>query len=135
MPLSGVAIVNIKAPEKEITVGSFKTGGVLSQISGVVVIPNLMPGIYRIVKIRTQNVNMWETLYMPVTKEYEVEIKAGSPVYFGQIYVRHPMGTTDREISVKYEKSREIDSWKKVINKYNESLWAKIINEHINKLQ
>ena len=135
MPISGASIINISDPEKIITVGSFKTGGVFSQQSGVVVIPNLKPGIYRIVKIKTQNINMWETLYMPITKEYEVEILAGKPTYFGRIEVKHPIGTTDRIIKLNHEPSREAESWKLVIEKYKESPWVNIINSHINELK
>jgi len=135
MPLSGVAIVNVNDAGKEITIGSFKTGGLLSQQSGVVIIPNLQPGIYKIVKIRTQNVNMWETLNMPDTKEFEVEISAGKPIYFGQIQVKHPFASTDRAISVKHDKTRESESWKLVLDKYSESPWGAIIDAQINALK
>ena len=100
MLLSGVAIVNTNKPEKIIFFGSFKTGSFLSQISGVVVIPNLQPGKYRIIKINTWSANMWETIFMPNTKEYEIEISAGKPVYFGQIKVQQPNGSTDIELYI-----------------------------------
>ncbi len=134
MSLSGVAIINIDKPEKKIVFGSFQTGGLLSQRSGVVVVPNLLPGTYRVVKINTSNANMWETLYMPPTKEFEIEIKSGSPAYFGQIQARHPMGTTDRVITIKYDKNRERTSWKMVVDKYEKSKWKQIITEHIKNL-
>ena len=135
MPISGASIVNIDNPEKKIIFGSFKTGGFLSQGSGVVVIPNLKPGAYKIVKIKTQNVNMWETLFMPKTKEYEIVIFAGKPSYFGRIEVKHPMGTTNRIIKLNHEPSREVESWKLVVEKYKESPWVNIINSHIRELK
>jgi hypothetical protein len=135
MPLSGVAIANLREPEKAIVFGSFKKGGFLSQQSNVVVIPNLQPGTYKIVKINTQNVNMWETVYMPTTKEFEVEINAGKPTYFGQIQVKHPFGSTDRKIAVRYDKNREAESWKMVGDKYSDSPWVAVINTHIKELK
>ena len=135
MPLSGVAIVNVREPSKEIVFGSFKTGGLLSQMSGVVVVPNLQPGTYKIVKIKTQNVNMWETLYMPETKEFEIEIAAGKPIYFGQIQVKHPFASTDREIHIQYDKKREATSWKVVVDKYSDSPWVQTIAAHIKSLE
>ncbi len=135
MPLSGVAITNTQEPQKPIVFGSFKKGGFLSQQSGVVVMPNLQPGRYRIVKIKTQNVNMWETLHLPTTKEFEVEIHAGKLTYFGQIQVKHPFGSTDRKISIRHDNSREAESWKLVVDKYGDSPWAAIINTQIKGLK
>ena len=132
--ISGVSIVNIDNPEKTKIVGSFKKGGVFSQNSGVVVIPNLEPGTYRIVKIKFGNANMWETLYMPKTLEYETEILTGKPIYFGRIEVEHPIGTTNRIIKTNHESSREVESWKLVINKFKASPWVNIINAHIKEL-
>jgi hypothetical protein len=131
MLLSGVAIVNTNKPEKIIFFGSFKTGSFLSQISGVVVIPNLQPGKYRIIKINTWSANMWETIFLPNTKEYEIEISAGKPVYFGQIKVHQPNGSTDIELYINYDKNRETEAWRMVVDKYNVSPWVKKINAHI----
>lgn len=135
MPLEGVVIVNIKEPGMEIVFGTFNTGGFLSGRSGVVVIPNIQPGTYKIVKIKTSNANYWEVLNMPVTKEYEIGIKSGDPVYFGQIEVKHPIGTTDRIIKIKHEISREIESWKLVVDNYKDSPWVDIINAHIKEFE
>ena len=135
MSLSGVAVVNVEDPETATAVGSFKTG-FLGQTSGVVVIPNLQPGTYRLVKIRTFGVNRGlETLYMPATTEFEIEVRANTPVYFGQIQVRHPMFSTDREIELDYVKAREVNSWRMVADKYKESEWAEIVEAHIKSLQ
>jgi hypothetical protein len=131
MTLSGVAIVNTNKPDKIIFSGSFKPGSFLSQISGVVVIQNLQPGKYRIIKINTWSANMWETIFMPDTKEYEIEIGSGKPVYFGQIKVRQPTGSTDIELNINYDKNRETEAWKMVVDKYNTSPWVKKINAHI----
>ena len=131
MLLSGVTIVNTNKPEKIIFSGSFKTGSFFSQISGVVVIPNLQPGKYRIIKINTWSANMWETIFMPNTKEYEIEISAGKPVYFGQIKVHQPNGSTHIELYINYDKNRETEAWRMVVDKYNVSPWVKKINAHI----
>ncbi len=131
MLLSGVAIVNTNKPEKIIFSGTFKTGSFLSQISGVVVIPNLQPGKYRIIKINTWSANMWETIFLPNTKEYEIKISAGKPVYFGQIKVQQPNGSTDIELYINYDKNRETEAWRMVVDKYNVSPWVKKINAHI----
>jgi hypothetical protein len=131
MTLSGVAIVNTNKPDKIIFSGSFKPGSFLSQISGVVVIQNLQPGKYRIIKINTWSANMWETIFMPNSKEYEIEIGAGKPVYFGQIKVREPTGSADIELNINYDKNRETEAWKLVVDKYNTSPWVKKINAHI----
>ncbi len=133
--LFGVAIASIEDPGKTIIIGSFQTGGFLSQRSGVVVIPNLQPGTYKIVKTRTQTVHEWETLYMPTSKEFEIEISAGKPVYFGQIQIRWLFPSTDREIRIQYDKKREAESWKMVVDKYSESPWITIINTHIKSLE
>jgi len=133
MALSGVAIINTDNPEKMILSGSFKKGGFLSQISGVVVFPDLKPGRYRIVKIKTENVNIWETRYMPTTKEFEIQISVSRPAYFGQIEVKHSFGSTDQKI--KYDKAREVESWEMVIAKYGKSPWTETIKERINGLQ
>jgi hypothetical protein len=131
MLLSGVAIANINDPEKIIYSGSFKAGSFLSQISGVVVIPNLQPGKYKIIKINTWNANMWETIFLPDTREYEIEISAGNPVYFGQIKVRQQIGSTDIDINVNYDKKRETEAWMMVVDKYDVSPWVNKINAHI----
>jgi len=131
MTLSGVAIVNTNKPGKIIFSGSFKPGSFLSQISGVVVIQNLQPGKYRIIKINTWSANMWETIFMPNTREYEIEISAGKPVYFGQIKVRQPTGSTDIELNINYDKNRETEAWKMVVDKYDASPWVKKINAHV----
>jgi len=131
MLLSGVTIVNTNKPEKIIFSGSFKTGSFLSQISGVVVIPNLQSGKYRIIKINTWSANMWETIFLPNTKEYEIEISAGKPVYSGQIKVQQPNGSTDIELYINYDKNRETEAWRMVVDKYNVSPWVKKINAHI----
>jgi hypothetical protein len=131
LSLSGVAIANTNNPEDIIYTGSFKSGSFLSQICGVVVIPNLQPGIYRIIKINTWNENMWETIILPDSKEYEIEISAGNPVYFGQIKVRQPTGSSDIEININYEKNRETKAWMMVVDKYDVSPWVKKIKAHI----
>jgi hypothetical protein len=131
MSLSGVAIVNTNNPENIIFSGSFKSGSFLSQISGVVVVQNLRPGKYRIKRINTWNENMWETIFMPDTREYEIEISAGKPVYFGQIKVRQPIGSTDIELNINYDKNRETEAWRMVVDKYSTSPWVKKINAHI----
>jgi hypothetical protein len=136
--LSGVAIANTtntREPGKPILLGSFKKGGFLSQLSHVVVVPNLQPGIYKIVKVQTDNQKAWETTYMPITKEFEVAIYAGDPTYFGQINIRAPFGSADRIISIKYDKKREADSWKMVMEKYSDSPWVTVINTHIKELR
>ena len=135
LSLSGVAIQNIKEPNNIILIGSFKTGSFLSQQSGVVVIPNLQTGKYRIIKVNMANVNMWEVVYMPKTNEYIVEIKAGKAHYFGQVNIQHPFGSTDRVIKNNYNKTRELESWKMVVEKYKESPWVNIINTRNNRLQ
>jgi hypothetical protein len=131
MLLSGVAIAKTDNPDDIIYSGSFKTGGSLNQLSGVVVIPILQPGNYKIIKINTWNMNMWETILLPSTKEYQVEISAGNPVYFGQIKVRQLTGSTDIDISVNYDKKRETEAWMMVEDKYVASPWVKKINAHI----
>jgi len=131
MSLSGVAIVNTNNPENIIFSGSFKSGSFLSQISGVVVVQNLRPGKYRIKRINTWNENMWETIFMPDTSEYEIEISAGKPVYFGQIKVRQPIGSADIELNINYDKNRETEAWRMVVDKYSASPWVKKINAHI----
>lgn len=131
MALSGVAIVNTNKPKKIIFSGSFKPGNFLSQISGVVVFQNLQPGKYRIIKINTWNANKWETIFMPDTKEYEIEINAGKPVYFGQVNVRQQTGSTDIDMYINYDKNRETEAWRMVVDKYKESPWVKKINAHI----
>ena len=131
MALSGVAIVNTNNPDKIIYSGSFKTGNFLSPLSGVVVIQNLQPGKYRIVKINTWSENMWETIFMPDSREYEMEIAAGKPVYFGRIKVRPAPGSANSEIYVDYNKNRETEAWNLVVGKYNTSPWVKAINAHI----
>jgi hypothetical protein len=131
MSLSGVAIVNTNNTKKIIFSGSFKPGSFLSQISGVVVIQNLQPGKYRIIKINTWNANRWETIFMPDTKEYEIEINAGKPVYFGQINVRQQVGSADIELNINYDKNRETEAWRMVVDKYKASPWVKKINAHI----
>jgi len=131
MSLSGAAIVNTNNPGKIIYSGSFKPGGFLSQISGVVVIQNLRPGKYRLIKINTWSTNMWETIFMPNTREYEFDISAGKPVYFGQIKVSQPSGSLDIELNINYDKNRETEAWKLVVDKYNDSPWVKKINAHI----
>jgi len=91
MSLSGVAIAKTDNTGGIIYSGSFKTGGSLSQISGVAVIPNPQPGKYKVIKINTWNMNMWEKILLPSTKDYWMEISAGNPVYFGQLNVRQPI--------------------------------------------
>ena len=131
MLLSGVAVVDTSGLQKPITYGSFRRGGFLSQISGVVVIPNLRPGTYRIVKIKTENVNVWETLPLPITEEFEVEVRAGEPTYFGRIHVKQPFASPQREITIQYDKNREAESWKMVADKYSDSPWTTIIAKRI----
>ncbi len=136
MSLSGVAIAKLKGgPGDEILIGSFKTGGILSQLSGLVVIPGLEPGRYKITKVKTQNANLWETLNIPPSDDFTIEVKEKSPVYFGQIQIKHPVGSTEREIKIIYDKKREIESWKMVSAKYKSSPWSTIINQHITSLE
>lgn len=129
MPLTGVAITNIKEPEKLIAFGSISTG-FLSPSSGVVVIPNLRPGTYKIIKIKVANVNFWELLHMPNTKDFEVEIYAGKPTYFGQVQAKR-----DNSISIQYDKAREAESWGKVVDAYSDSPWVTLINTYIKELK
>jgi hypothetical protein len=129
MGLTGVAIANLKEPEKPIVFGSISSG-FLSPPTGVVVIPNLQPGTYKIIKIETANVNYRELLYMPNTKDFEVEIYAGRPTYFGQIQVKR-----DGSISIQYDKTREAESWGKVVDKYSDSPWVTVINTHVKELR
>lgn len=131
MPLSGAVITEVNNPGKTIQAGSFQTGGFLSPLSGIVVFSDLAPGTYRIVKIRTQNINMWETIELPNNDEYLIKVSAGTPAYFGRIEVKHPFGTTKREVTLKHDKSREGESWKMVVSKYGESPWAEPINRRI----
>lgn len=133
MSLSGVAIANVEDLETATTVGTFRSG-FLSD-SGVVVIPNLKPGTYRLIKIRLWNLNGWDTVWMPSTEEFKIEIGANAPVYFGQIHVRHPMFTTDREIELHYDKAREVTSWRMVAEKFKESEWSEIVEAHIESLE
>ena len=135
MPLSGVAIANLDDPETEITAGSFRSGGFLGQMSGVVVIPGLKPGPYRITRLRTQNANFWESLNMPETADFIIEVRANSPTYFGQVQIVHPVGTTDREIKIDYRKKREVEAWRKVSDRYAGSPWIANIAEHTRNLQ
>lgn len=134
LSLSGVAIVSVNNPEKMILSGSFKTGGFLSQNSDVVVFSGLQPGGYKIVKINIMWNLMWETLYMPAAKEFEIEIGAGKATYLGQINVEHPMFSTDRIIKITYNKERELESWKMVNEKFHNSTWTEIINAKIQSL-
>jgi len=129
MGLTGVAIANLKEPEKPIVFGSIRSG-FLSPETGVVVIPNLQPGTYKIIKIKTANVNYWELLHMPNTKDFEVEIYAGKPTYFGQIQVKR-----GGSISIQYDKTREAESWGKVVDKYSDSPWVTVINTHVKELK
>lgn len=135
MPLAGVVIAAVDDASNEIAVGSFKTGGMLGQLSDVVVVPGLQPARYRIVRLRTANVNMWETLDLPATPEFEVEIGPGRPVYLGQIQVKHPFGSTAREIRVRYDPAREAASWKRVLDRFAASPWAPLIDTHATSLK
>lgn len=127
MPISGASIVNLLEPEAMITAGSFKQGGLFSDLSGVVVFSNLKPGNYRIVKIKTQNANMWEVLSLPNSKEFEIEVVEGKVSYLGQIKIKHPFATTKREISLEYQASRESEALNITVTKFNQSSWAPII--------
>lgn len=129
MALTGVAIVNIKDPEKLLVVGAISSG-FMSPSSGVVVIPNLWPGTYKIIKIKTANANYREVLYMPNTKDFEVDVYAGKPTYFGQI-----QASRDNSISIQYGKAREAESWLKVVDRYSDSSWISLINTHIKELR
>jgi hypothetical protein len=64
-----------------------------------------------------------------------IEVKANIPVYYGQIQIQMPWGSTSRKIKLNYVKKREIESWKMVSNKYNDSPWVTIIDEHIKNLE
>lgn len=130
MSLVGVAIANVEDPETVTTHGAFRTG-FLGQLSGVVVIPNLRPGVYRLIKIKTWNVNRRQTNYMPATTEFEIEVRANRPAYIGQIKVRQRMFSMDMELQLDYDKGREVDSWQMVVDKYKESEWAKVVEAHI----
>jgi len=133
--LSGIAVVNLNNPEQVILSGSFKTGGFLSPNSGVSVLSGLHSGKYRLIKVLMRSQKMWETIYMPSTKEFEVEIDAGRAVYMGQIDIEHPMFSTDRIIKINYTKERELDSWKMVNEKFNNSTWKEIINSNMENLR
>ncbi len=78
------------------------------------------------------NVSFQETLKLPIGN-IAIEVKANTAVYYGQIQI--PWDSTDREIKLKYVKKREIESWKMVSDRYNDSPWATIIDEHIKNLE
>ncbi len=136
--LSGVTIASLNEPGKEISIGSFNTGGFFGRDSGVVIIPGLTPGLYRIIRASSQyvdlqaNVSFQETLKLPIGN-IAIEVKANTPVYYGQIQLLK--GSTGRKMKLKYEKKREIESWKMVSDKYNDSPWVTIIDEHIKNLE
>jgi hypothetical protein len=132
LSLIGAAIINTNDPGKVILSGAFKTGGLLSQTSGVVVFPNLTPGTYKILKIHMWNVNMWETLYMPTTTEFEIKIEPDKAYYFGQISAHQKFGgSVDRKIEVKFSLDRKTKSWGKVIEKFPDSPCLPIIQKHL----
>lgn len=131
LSLLGAAIVNTNDPGKTILSGAFKTGGPLSPTSGVVIFPNLTPGTYKILKIHMWNVNMWETLYVPTTKEFEITIEPDKAYYFGQISAHQKFGSIERSIEVKLNPDRKIKSWGKVIEKFPDSSCLPIIREQI----
>jgi hypothetical protein len=129
LPLSGVAIAPVEDATAMILAGSFKSGGLLSQPSGVVVFDALSPGRYRVVRIRTENVNMWETVELPSDADYEFERRPGSLVYLGQIEVRHPVGTATRTFTFNRNADREAAAWKMVLNRYPDSDWTSALGE------
>jgi hypothetical protein len=131
LSLSGAAIFNVDDPGKTILSGDFKTGGPLSPTSGVVVFPNLNPGTYRVLKIHMWNVNMWETLFMPTTKEFEIKIEPDKAYYFGQISVQQKFGSIERNIEVKSSPDRKVKSWGKVTEKFPDSSCLPIIREQM----
>jgi hypothetical protein len=136
--LTGVTIASLNEPDKKISTGSFKTGGFFGRNSGIVIIHSLAPGFYNIIEITV----VWESpegdvrydVYMPMGN-IAIEVKANTPAYYGQIQIQMPWGSTSREIKLNYVKKREIESWKMVSNKYNDSSWVTIIDEHIKNLE
>ena len=79
-----------------------------------------------------RNLNVQRTLNRP-TGDTTIEVRANAIVYFGQI--RIPTNPRDRDIELKYVKKREIESWKMVLDKYSDSPWATMIDEHIKNLE
>jgi hypothetical protein len=45
--------------------------------------------------------------------------------------VHQPNGSTDIELYINYDKNRETEAWRMVVDKYNLSPWVKKINAHI----
>jgi len=132
LSLNGAAIINIAAPEKIILSGSFNTAGFLSPLSGVVVFPRLDAATYRVLKINMWNVNMWETLYMPPTEEFEITVEADKAYYLGLISARQtPGGAMNRKIEIRLMPDRELDSWQKLINKFPDSNCLAVVRRHI----
>jgi hypothetical protein len=135
-PLGGVTI---SGHGKEISTGSFGTG-FLGMMRGAIIIPGLTPGFYRIIrgslKIKTAATVM--NIEFPLESSMggnAIEVKANTIVYFGQIQIRDTVFPRSREIKLEYDKGREIESWKMVSNKYNDSPWVTIIDEHIKNLE
>ena len=132
MAFSGVTIASLNEPGKKISTGSFYTGGFFGRNSGVVIIPGLAPGFYNIIEITIRHEDLQHNVNMRIA-DIAIEVKANTAVYYGQIQI--PWDSTDREIKLKYVKKREIESWKMVSDRYNDSPWATIIDEHIKNLE
>ena len=135
MSIDGAAIINIDYPDQLILSGSFKTGGFLSGMSKFAVFANLVPGRYRIVKIKLSSGSDKSVLFMPLTQDLEIEIVAGKPVYHGRIVAKVKMFSRKIKIEVEYSQKREAECWEKVVDKYKESPWNQKINERIKILQ
>ena len=131
----GVTVVSVSDPAKAFKAGRFKQGGWLSQDAGLVVVPGLPPGTYRITKAKVISGQEWETLDLPGIEDLKVDIVAGKPVYVGQLTIRHPIGTLRREFDLRYDKAREAKCWKVVTTSFSDSPWVEKINEHLRSLE
>jgi hypothetical protein len=135
---SGVTIASLNEPGKKISTGTFYTRVFFGRNSGVVIIPGLAPGFYNIIEITIRhkdlqlNKDLQHNVNMRIA-DIAIEVKANTAVYYGQIQI--PWDSTDKEIKLKYVKKREIESWRMVSNRYNDSPWATIIDEHIKNLE
>lgn len=129
--LTGAAIEAADAPGTLILAGSFRSGGVFSQSRGVVLFDGLAPGRYRLVKVKVENANQWESVLLPDEADYAVDIEAGSVAYVGQIEVRHPMGTTRRDFTINHNPDREKAAWQMVLERYGESAWSQPIAQRL----
>lgn len=132
-PIEGAAIINNEYPDSVIFSGSFNNDGLFGGSSKIVLFPNLVPGMYTIVKIRVTTNNSKKIFFPNLTLTMNglvVEVIAGTPVYFGRLFLQ-PRFRGNVESDIEYKKEEEIESWEKVIKKYKGSPWIKIINDHL----